>query len=309
MIKYLKHNEIDKSKWDECILNSFNGSIYAYSWYLDIIHEDWEALVEDDYQRVMPLTVKTKYGITYFKQPYFAQQLGVFSMNVLNPEIINDFINDIPDHIKIIDANFNSFNSLTGDRFDVFENNNYQLDLISEYPKIASKYSTNTKRNLKKAIKNNLQFMKGIKPELIVDLFRNNRGKHIKNWDDRVYNTILRLAYTSIHKGAGFTCGIYTELNELCAGAFFLKTKTNLIFLFSGANDFAKSTGAMTLLIDTIIRNNAPGIRIFDFEGSNNENLARFYKGFGAKNSKYNRLKISRLGPVSNFFFRILRLI
>jgi len=46
MIIYHKHHEIDRDRWDECIRKSFNGIIYAYSWYLDIVSPQWEALIE-----------------------------------------------------------------------------------------------------------------------------------------------------------------------------------------------------------------------------------------------------------------------
>jgi hypothetical protein len=308
LIKYLRNNEIDKAKWDNCVLNSFNGNIYACSWYLDIAHEDWEGLVEEDYQRVMPLTVKTRFGISYLMQPYFVQQLGVFSKSILNPEIINEFIKNIPSHIKVIDINFNSFNSLYNNEYNIKTNNNYVLDLISDYPKLASRYTKNNKRNLKKAIKNNLIYMTGVKPELIINLFRNNRGKNIKNWNDSEYLVLQRLIYNAIHKGAGFTGGVYTERNELCAGAFFLKTKSHIIFLFSGSNDEAKSVGAMTFLIDAVIKKYSPGMRVFDFEGSNNDNLARFYKGFGAHNSTYNSLKINNLNPLVKLLLKAYKM-
>ena len=58
MIQLLKHNEIDKPRWDECIQNSPNGLIYAYSWYLDFISPKWEAMVRGDYEFIMPLTCK-----------------------------------------------------------------------------------------------------------------------------------------------------------------------------------------------------------------------------------------------------------
>ena len=48
MIKYLHHSEIDKKKWDACIKESFNGMVYASSWYLDIVGFEWEALIEND---------------------------------------------------------------------------------------------------------------------------------------------------------------------------------------------------------------------------------------------------------------------
>ena len=65
MIRYLKNHEINTEKWDECIMNAFNGIVYAYSWYLDIVHETWDALIEGDYERVMPLPVSEKCGVSY----------------------------------------------------------------------------------------------------------------------------------------------------------------------------------------------------------------------------------------------------
>ena len=71
MIKFVTHNEIDKRRWDECIANAINGNIYVWSWYLDIIHPRWDALIDGDYERVMPIAGKQKIGISYLFQPFF----------------------------------------------------------------------------------------------------------------------------------------------------------------------------------------------------------------------------------------------
>jgi hypothetical protein len=68
-IIYLERHEIDISKWDRCIVNAPNGLIYARSFYLDAMAENWSALVSDDYQYVMPLTWNKKFGIKYLYQP------------------------------------------------------------------------------------------------------------------------------------------------------------------------------------------------------------------------------------------------
>jgi hypothetical protein len=257
----------------------------------------------------MPLTLSKKFGITYYYQPFFTQQFGVFSINILNPDIIEDFINSIPVHVKLIDVNFNSFNKFINGKYKIVKNNNYLLDLINDYPKLATKYSNNIKRNLKKSLKNNLVFMKGVKPESLIILFRNNRGADINKWKDSNYVVLQRIMYRAIHKGIGTIYGVYSEYNELCAAAFFLKNDYRLIFLFSGADDNARKNGAMTFLIDTVIRKNSPGSKILDFEGSNDQNLARFYKGFGAKKTTYTRLKINRLGFVYKTIIRVYKVL
>ncbi len=294
MIKYLKNNEIDIVKWDQCINQSFNGNVYAFSWYLDIVHEEWEALVENDYERVMPLPVSRKYGINYMLQPYFVQQLGVFSTKRLNPDVIKKFVDNIPDHIKYVYINLNSFNKFTNGDFKLTSNLNHIQDLIKEYPIIAKKYSTNTKRNLKKSLKYNLSLMKNIKPEAVINLFQNNKGKQLEKWGNQHYQKLSRLMYSAVYKGKGMVYGVFTESNQLCAGAFFVKSNNRLIFLFSGSDEIAKETAAMTFLIDSVIKEFSPSQLVMDFEGSNDSNLARFYKGFGAKEVEYNSLEINR---------------
>lgn len=59
-IQLLSQNQIDKTKWDICIDQAPNGLIYAYSWYLDTMAKNWDALVYNDYELVMPLTWKKK---------------------------------------------------------------------------------------------------------------------------------------------------------------------------------------------------------------------------------------------------------
>src|ERR1019366_1761696 len=97
MVKHISHSKINFKKWDNCIANSVNSAIYAYSWYLDIVSPGWEALVAADYKTVMPLTQNSKYGINYLRQPFFTQQLGVFSTSELTEAILTDFLTAIPE--------------------------------------------------------------------------------------------------------------------------------------------------------------------------------------------------------------------
>ena len=81
-IQYLRHGQIDKTKWDACIESSSNGLVYGYSFYLDQMAGNWEALVMDDYKIGMPLTARKKYGIQYLAQPFLAAQLTVLLLTV-----------------------------------------------------------------------------------------------------------------------------------------------------------------------------------------------------------------------------------
>ena len=76
MIRFVNRNQIDVEKYNYCIEKAIQSRIYAYAWYLDIVADNWSVLVLDDYDAVMPLPWKIKYGIKYITQPFFTQQLG-----------------------------------------------------------------------------------------------------------------------------------------------------------------------------------------------------------------------------------------
>ena len=133
MIKLLKHNKIDKTRWDNCINKSFNGNVYALSWYLDIVHPEWDALVENDYERVMPLTYSKKLGISYMFHPFFVQQLGVFSKSQLSQDDIDRFINAIPQQYRLIRYKLNSYNKVDYESDFIAKHRNVELDLIYDY--------------------------------------------------------------------------------------------------------------------------------------------------------------------------------
>ena len=106
-IQYLTNQQIDKARWDHCIDNAGNGLIYAYSFYLDTMAENWDALVMNDYEVVMPLTWKKKYGIRYLYQPFLTAQLGVFG-KIVTEQQCGDFIQAIPSKFRYIDISLNS---------------------------------------------------------------------------------------------------------------------------------------------------------------------------------------------------------
>ena len=307
MIKYLKHNEIDKRKWDDCVRFSVNGIIYAYSWYLDVVCPDWEALVEGDYERILPLTWRKKNKIFYLFQPVFSQQLGVFSRSFLSDEIVDKFLNAIPSKFKLIEINLNTYNKTNNTEFKRFQQITHELDLIDSYKNIFAKYSTNTKRNIKKAIKSNITISQNVRPEEIIKIFRENRGKDINVLKDSDYQVLSRLMYLCLFKSCGNAYGAYTEQNELCAGAFFIQSNKKAIFLFSGVNRLARESGAMSLLIDSFIKNNSQTALTLDFEGSMDKNLARFYKSFGSTKCNYLHIKRNSLPFFVKLGVRIIK--
>lgn len=293
-INYLKQNEINVTKWDNCIAGSINGIVYAYSWYLDVVCETWEALVFGDYETVMPLTHGKKYGISYLYQPPFSQQLGVFSSQNLSEEVVICFIKSIPEKYSFVEINLNKFNLISPvNSIKVKQNTTYELELIKDYESLFRRYNKNTIRNIRKAIQNKISIVPGLKPNDVISLINSSGNTH--GFKEKDFTFIRRLIAGAGRKKSGQLYGAYTDKNNLCAAGFFVHSNKKVCFILSVANDEAKESGAMFLLVDEFIKQYASRNMILDFEGSNIGGIARFYAGFGAKPFNYPAIKINKL--------------
>lgn len=299
MIVYTKHNNINKQKWDDCIRNSSNSSIYAYSWYLDAIYKNWSALVFNDYEAVFPLATKSKYGISYIYQPFFSRYFGVFTNTNASVQLNNDFFNSIPKEFKYIEINIDEHTEITLSDYQKKERHYQLLDLNESYDVLYKGFSENAKRNIKKAAKAGLVVNTGIAPETIVKLFRENKGGELKTLQPHDFENLLYLMNTAITKNVAETIVVYDKDNNVCAAGFFMKNHNRFTFLKSGVTDGGKSQGAMHLMFHFFIKKYAGTPFLLDFGGSSVESVARFYKNFGAKDCVYLQLKKNNLSRLA----------
>jgi len=284
-IIHLRNKAIDRERWDKCICMSHNHLTYAFSWYLDIVSPNWEALITHDYEFVMPLPTKRRYKIPYLVQPILTQQLGIFSKSKITEDIVDEFVNQIPYFSYELNLNAANFSS------KVTSLPNYLLHLQNPYQQLAKHFSKNTQRNLDKARKQNLTIQKDITIQDFIDLYQSIE----RNFDSIRLTLLEKILKAGTERDALHIYGIYAENKNLIAGLCILHTCNRLIYLLPVSNEEGKNASAMFLLIDYIIRKEAGKNTILDFEGSKIEGVARFYKGFGAKNHPYYMLK--RLRP------------
>ena len=109
MIQLVHHANIDFEQWDMCISSAVNSEIYAYSWFLDCVSPQWSALILNDYEAVMPLPIKSKYGIRYIVQPPFCQKLGIFSPQTISEEMGKKFSKHL---IKYSSIRYSSYHDI-----------------------------------------------------------------------------------------------------------------------------------------------------------------------------------------------------
>lgn len=291
-LKYVKHDEIDYVKWDKCISEAPNSRVYALSWFLDRTAEYWNSLVWGDYDFVMPLPVKRKFGISYLFQPVYCQQLGIFPSPPA--EISRKFYQKIEAKFSYADIQLNAenipLNDMKGISFSL--RNNFLLHTNTGYRNLNSGYSENTRRNVIRAGKNRLNYVEGIPQKDFLAFKMKNPAAKLSRQNFQNLKSII--AY-SLHKGFGEIIGIYSPENNLCAAAFFCRWKNRLIYLNAVSSDEGKELRAMFFLIDRLLKNAADKNLILDFEGSMVPGIARFFQGFGAAPEVYSRMQMNRL--------------
>ncbi len=283
MIHYLRHKDIDQKKWDNCIENAINALPYAYFRYLNIAaEENWDALILDDYEAVFPLPFKNRVVFKQVYQPFFVQQLGLFFTKPEHQNQLHYFINAIPSHFRKINLHLNAQNPALESFLKVKHKVTHHIVLDKPYTELIQSYTTNTKRNLKKAVNYKLQNTRDIMPAELIRYRKKFLGKELRGTQsDSDQNRLQKLMEMLLSINKGFISGVSDENNELLALAFFIKSNGHLIFLSAVSTDIGKEKQAMTFLIDNTIKSFSDSGLIFDFEGSMIPGLARYYKGFG----------------------------
>jgi Acetyltransferase (GNAT) domain len=267
--------------------------IYGYSFYLDQMAGQWDALVLGDYETVMPLPFKQKYGIRYLYQPFLTASLGVFGKNIHTTGIAA-FLKAIPPHFKYWDIYLNHSNLSTIPAFPMYERMNYVLPLNRPYGELWFSYSQNIRRNIKKAQQLHCRAAKDIPVEKVIELAKTQLQSR-SNAVPADYEHFAAL-YKYLHQQKqAITYGVYSDSNALLASAVFFFSHRRAYYILVGNHPDGKNMGASPFLIDAFIKDHVGEEVWLDFEGSDIPSLALFYSGFGAGEEKFAGLRMNRL--------------
>jgi len=287
-IQYLTRSQIDTGKWDQCIDKAGNGRIYAYVVYLDTMSANWDALVLNDYEAVMPLTWNSRYGIRYLYQPFLAAQLGVFGSND-----VQSFIQAIPARFRYIDIYLNSANTSPDKNVSLQLRDNFILDLNHSYENLFTAYRENIRRNIKKAKQAGCLVQKDFDVETVINLASAQMQLHDKNVEENIGR--FRTLYKKLSEQKQATTYGISLQGEMIASCVFFFSHKRAYYILVGNHPNGKTIGASHALIDAFIADHAQQDLVLDFEGSDIRNLAFFYSSFGATQEIYPALKINRL--------------
>ena len=169
-IEIIHSSKLDKSRWDHCAAQA-EGLIYSYSWYLDAMAKDWYGLVVGNYDTVMALPVKRKFGITIIAMPAFIQRLDIIGRQTESFERIEKAIMKLSNIVQYA----SSQNELFA-RSAFRKRTNFILHLDKDHASIFDNYTSSCRKNISKANNRGCQLAYDISINDVISLYRKAYG-------------------------------------------------------------------------------------------------------------------------------------
>lgn len=292
-IQYIARKEIDIAKWNKCIGSAENGLIYGYSWYLDHMAENWDGLVLNDYEAVMPLTWRRKYGFRYLYQPSFCQQSGVYGEKKAYQSQVPGFLSAAQQAFRFIEICLNFDNAHAG----TLAKNNFILPLNKSYERLYKDFKYNLKYDISKAQKEALSYHTLSDYSKAIALYRIEYGKHFMHVTKADYNRLHNLCGYLYNRGDLIVRATGSG-NNLLALSLLLYTNGRLYLILSVTLPEGRRLRANHFHINALIKEFSNRALILDFEGSDIPGIAHFYKNFGAVNQPYYYFRSNNLPRV-----------
>tara|TARA_B100000900_G_scaffold392648_1_gene388350 strand:+ start:1060 stop:1989 length:930 start_codon:yes stop_codon:yes gene_type:complete len=284
-IKFLEHAQIDFEKWDTCVASSSNPQPYGFSWYLNWLADQWQALVIGDYEAVLPLFIRKKFGQLYSTRPYGTQALGPYSKIPLTKDVVAALVDESNRYVKYAEYFFSPGTPMP-EAFKPKLFSNFIIDTSADYEVLFKAYSSQIKRNLKKARSAKFELSEWATVQDAVQLWQNNVREKTAI-PNASFNRLGKLLEFCYYQKRGVLYAVRDEYNQLCGSQFWVIYQGRSTLLLNASSDWGKDHGVSAWLIDQHIRSTAGRLHIIDFEGSSIPGLKRFYSGFGTKDEPF----------------------
>jgi hypothetical protein len=281
-IRFVPFEDIDITRWNSCIHFAINGNVFGYHWFLKNVAREFDALVEGEYESVMPLLKgQSRWNYPTLIHPREIGRLGIFSVHVLSPARIQKFLQAIPDHFLGRDILFNEFNQAHLKQMEeATPSSLHELDLSKPYEIIRESYDTGVIEQIEKSRAQNWLPHSQIKPEELVRFF----SSIDPNTDTHMW---MRIHYNLMHRGTAFPTVYAQSDGSISAAALFAYSNGFFTLLNYKAED-SKAQSLFYHMMDDLIRLHADRSLKLDF----NIFGEKFQVGgLGAINKKTYRLR------------------
>ncbi len=287
-ITILPSHNIDVTKWDNCVANAIHQNIFMYSWALNALCNNWDGLIVNDYEAVLPLPWRKKWLLTYMHHvPLLAKISLMAKANILvSAEVIAKLLSK-----RFWFINFD-IDNLHLEKWMVKKRCNYYLPLSSSYESLYNNFPKECHKNIKKSIARGCVLMKATSIEKVIKIYDLAYGNFHEKQTNRDYTKIIDFAKYALANGKASIWEVQNEADkETLLAAILLQDKGRIYYWLAAPTATGRQCRASYFFINEIIKMNTNSDKILDFEGSDIKDVAHFYQQFTPKTEWYYQIK------------------
>ena len=291
----------DKDKYKHYTKNNDDIPIFSRPWWLDAVSDEgyWDVILYEKNNNIygsLPFFIKKKNIFELSLLPRLTQKLGPhFADNELNDnQIIFSYLSKNLPYTFYFDQNchhtINNQKIFINEGFTVKNMRTCIIEDIKNINEIKRNFSKNRKYDLNKAKENKLNTNYNVNPNLFYE-------EHVKNLKKRNLKVnyskdfINRLFDACSQNKSGKIIGVYDNSDKYLALCFIVWDSQYAYLIGLTTNSDNLKTGASSLLILNSINYLIGKTKNFDFEGSMDENIYKFYNSFGTITKNYFKIK------------------
>ena len=297
MVKYLKY----KKDWNDFVENSFQGSIFSKTWYLDALQVDYDILVVEEKGTIKAGIVLAKNEINTYANPMLDKYLGILFLDSngnVYKKISNQYkyIELLAKELKKIKSfdyyfhpSFDNWIPLSWAGFTQQTRYTYRINNSKSMEDIKKAYHSNLKNDIKNAIKNDIVIKRDIPFEelwSVIDKTFLRQGSKPPFKKDKLEHFIDTLS----KQDSFVSFGAYDTDNNCIAVLGIAYEKKSSYLLLNGIDIDRQIRGANAYIVDESIKYFHDKCDYYDFEGSMLNGVEQFYRRFGGELTPYYRI-------------------
>ena len=284
------------------------STIFHEDWWLDVVAKDqWELIELREKEGIlarMPIVYKRKFGLDGVGMPALTQYLGpqILAQKKKPAEYLNYEISVLKKLIEMMPGRpYVTFHCMPQFRnglpfvwagFKNEVNYTHVIEDLKDLDAVWGGLRSSVRRNIRKA-ERHLEVVE-VSANDAIDL---TRATYQRQGLSMPYSPTMmeNLIEECQQRNCGKALGVRGQQGNLHSVAFFVHDELTCYYLFGGADTRFRSSGGQSLLMWEGIRHASSVCESYDFMGSMQPSIAKFFRNFGARQVPYFRInKINR---------------
>lgn len=246
------------------------------------------------FNQLAPAPFMPSNGVYVIDKTSNPAQKTTFNKKVM--ELLSSFLDNQNENIKtfFFPPQYTDMQPFVWKGYTVAPRYTYQLNLYDTEDKLLENMSAERRKNIKKALKDGVVVKQKNVSEEAIKLIKNTFIKQKIKIDFTVLDKIL-VEFPKSKKTFSFLS--YNDKGIPIAANFCVYDDNKAYYLFGGYDSLNKHEGAGALAMwEAIKYAKSLGVEIFDFEGSMEPNIEKYFRGFGGKITPYYTVNKSGFG-------------